>query len=272
VRAIVHLSDLHFGRTDPAVLGPLAASILAAAPDLVVVSGDITQRARAREFEEARRFLQSLPKPQIVVPGNHDIPLYDLFSRWLRPLNSFQSYICDDLETFYSDPEIAVVGINTARSWSFKGGRINRDQVASGCARLNRLPDNILRLIVTHHPFALSNQESSQGIVGRATMAMTGFANCRVDVIFSGHMHVGHATSSVARYGSSHRAALLVQAGTASSTRRRDETNSYNIVRLDRTNVTVERLAWSHLLNSFAPVSTEQFHLLSSGWVVSPIH
>lgn len=264
MRSIVHLSDLHFGRTEPTILPALAAAITSAKPDVVVVSGDLTQRARVKQFDEARRFLQSLPKPQIVVPGNHDIPLYNPVARWLRPLDNFRNYICADLEPFYSDTEIAVAGINTARSWSFKGGRINREQVVRGCARLNRLPDSVMRLVVTHHPFVLP------GIVGRATMAIRGLTDCKVDVVFSGHMHVSHATSSVAQYGHSHRAALLIQAGTATSSRRRDEANSYNIVRLEKANVTVECLAWNQSLNSFALVSKEHFRLESNGWVHSP--
>ena len=105
-------------------------------PDLVVVSGDLTQRARIEQFKEARRFLDSLPSPQIVVPGNHDVPLYDVLSRFARPLARYRRYITEDLEPFYADDEIAVLGLNTARSLTIKGGRINEAQFARARGRL----------------------------------------------------------------------------------------------------------------------------------------
>ncbi|MGZ8265598.1 MAG: metallophosphoesterase, partial [Burkholderiales bacterium] len=98
MRTLVHLSDLHFGRVNEAVLGPLARRIGAIAPDVVVVSGDLTQRARKRQFRAARAFLDTLPTPQIVVPGNHDIPLYNVFARFLTPLRNYRRYIGNDLE------------------------------------------------------------------------------------------------------------------------------------------------------------------------------
>src|SRR4051794_12900869 len=130
MRTLVHLSDLHFGRTDPAVIEPLLDTVRAIAPHVVVVSGDLTQRARSAEFEEARRFLAALPSPQIVVPGNHDVPLYNVFKRTLRPLAGFARYITTDLSPAYADGEIAILGINTARSMVIKNGRINEQQIA----------------------------------------------------------------------------------------------------------------------------------------------
>jgi 3',5'-cyclic AMP phosphodiesterase CpdA len=269
MRRIVHISDLHFGRTNAAVLPVLAAAIHAEQPDLVVASGDLTQRARARQFEEARRFLSALPQPQIVVPGNHDIPLYNLFSRWLAPLTNYRTYISDDLEPFYSDGEIAVAGINTARAWSFKEGRINERQVARSCARLDSTPAALTRIVVTHHPFSVADVESTDGIVGRAAMAMTGFATCRVDMILSGHMHLGHSGSSTARYGVSAHAALLVQAGTATSSRHRGERNSFNVVRISRPDITVERRTWDDSEGAFKPAGTDHFRWTEAGWAAS---
>src|SRR4051812_8508391 len=115
MRRIVHLSDLHFGRVDDRLPRALLDAVGAASPDLVVISGDMTQRARVEEFEAARAFLAELPQPQLVVPGNHDIPLYDVFRRTLRPLNRFRRYISSDIEPGYFDGEIAVAGISTAR-------------------------------------------------------------------------------------------------------------------------------------------------------------
>src|SRR5882672_7941733 len=129
MRSIVHLSDIHFGRVDAAVVGPLIETINQIAPDVVAVSGDLTQRARSRQFIEARAFLDELPKPQIVVPGNHDVPLHNVFTRFARPLAKYRRYINEDLRPFYHDEELAVLGVNTARSLTIKGGRINEEQI-----------------------------------------------------------------------------------------------------------------------------------------------
>src|SRR5690242_8777714 len=102
MRTILHLSDLHFGRTDPALIDPLLAAAREIAPDVVVVSGDLTQRARRAEFAAARAFLDALPSPQIVIPGNHDVPLYDVFSRFFRRLDRYQRTITEDLEPFFA--------------------------------------------------------------------------------------------------------------------------------------------------------------------------
>ena len=266
MRLIAHISDLHFGRINSHMLPALAASIRAESPDLVVVSGDLTQRARTNQFLQAREFLQALPHPQLVVPGNHDIPLFNAISRWLSPLGKFRRYITADLEPFYSDDEIAVAGVNTARSWSFKDGRINAGQVARSCARLSSAPGSLTRLIVTHHPFALPTMASSQGIVGRAEMAITGFADCRVDMILSGHLHISHSAPSVARYGDTAHAALLVQAGTAISSRARGEPNAFNIIRIDRPNAIVEQRSWDDSGKTFVKTGTERFVCTANGW------
>ncbi|HZV65877.1 MAG TPA: metallophosphoesterase, partial [Telluria sp.] len=151
MRTLVHLSDLHFGRVDALLLDPLRELVRRLAPDLVVVSGDLTQRARSAQFEAARAWLDTLPGPQIIVPGNHDISLYNVFRRFLQPLERYRRYITDDLAPVYKDEEIAVLGVNTARSLTFKDGRINREQIAALRGRLAGL-DGRTKVVVTHHP------------------------------------------------------------------------------------------------------------------------
>src|SRR4030081_1904468 len=125
MRTVAHLSDPHFGRIERATVQALIASVTEARPDVVVISGDLTQRAKESEFQEARQFLDALPSPQIVVPGNHDVPLYNLLARVLKPLRNYQRYISNELEPLYCDDEIAIVGVNTARSLTLKNGRIS---------------------------------------------------------------------------------------------------------------------------------------------------
>ena len=111
MRTIAHLSDLHFGREDPRAVDALARDLDELAPSLVAVSGDLTQRARAREFEKARDFLTGLAGPVLVVPGNHDVPLFDVVRRFVSPLGRYRAFVAEDLEPVHEDEELVVVGI-----------------------------------------------------------------------------------------------------------------------------------------------------------------
>lgn len=266
MRTIVHVSDLHFGRVDAEVVERLRAHIRLVSPDLLVVSGDLTQRAREREYQQARDFLRSLAFPQIVVPGNHDVPLHNVISRFRSPLDRYRQYITDDLAPFYADDEIAVLGINTARSLTWKNGRISSTQVAASCERLERSTSEVVRVIVTHHPFDLPANHRQRHLVGRARMAMAGFAACDVDLFLSGHLHVSGITHTVERYKIRGHAALVVQAGTATSTRRRAEVNSWNLLRIARPWLTIERFDWSSERRSFESVAAGRFKKTGEGW------
>ncbi len=266
MRTLVHLSDLHFGRVDEALIGPLIELVAQNRPDVVVVSGDLTQRARSEQFKQARRFLDSLPMPQIVVPGNHDIPLHNLFNRFVQPLDKYRRYITRDLEPFYVDDEIAILGINSARSLTFKDGRVNESQIARVQARLSTLDAHITKVIVTHHPFDLPADYADTEIVGRAPMAMKMFASCGADMLLAGHLHVSHAGNTAARYAISGYAALVVQAGTATSTRSRGESNSFNVIQIHSPHISIKRFTWAPQLSAFTVFTTESFQRSASGW------
>ncbi|MFA9218843.1 MAG: metallophosphoesterase [Sphingomonadaceae bacterium] len=266
MRTIVHLSDLHFGRVDSALLQPLQQLVNRLAPDLLVVSGDLTQRARSAEFIAARAFLDELPGPQIVVPGNHDIPLYNVAKRFLMPLRNYQRYVTLDLVPQFVDEEIAVVGINTARSLTFKDGRINREQIAQIRQRMDGVAEHLTRIVVTHHPFDLPEQHGKDDLVNRAPLAMGAFAECGVDLLLAGHMHTSHAANSALRYQISGYAALMVQAGTATSTRGRGEANAFNVLRVEPDHIEVEHYNWLPAAGSFGLASTEGFRRLGGVW------
>jgi 3',5'-cyclic AMP phosphodiesterase CpdA len=262
MRTIVHLSDLHFGRIDPAVVEALAAAVPSLRPDLVAISGDLTQRAREPEFRQASAFLRRLPQPQIVVPGNHDVPLDNLVKRFLEPLTLYRRYIANDLEPFFADNEMAVAGVNTARSLTWKGGRINAGQVLRTFEKLCVLDERMIKIVVTHHPFDLSAAHSRRKLVGRAPMAMARFSQCGADVFLAGHMHQSYTGHTAARYRIAGYAALVVQAGTATSTRGRGERNSFNVLRLAYPRVTVDRYTWAG--RDFARSASETFERAAS--------
>jgi 3',5'-cyclic AMP phosphodiesterase CpdA len=266
MRTLVHLSDLHFGRTDPAVIEPLLAAVAAARPDVVVVSGDLTQRAKAHEFEQAHAFLARLPRPQIVVPGNHDVPLYRVWERFLSPLGKYRRHISQDLEPSFVDDEIAVMGVITARSLTFKDGRINDEQMRAIAHRLAPLGENVLKVVVTHHPFDLPDQTGDVDLVGRARAAMEVFARCGVDLLLAGHFHTSEAGSTEARHEIAGYSALVVQAGTATSTRGRGEENSFNVLHVTSDRIVVERMAWRDDAAAFVLAGSERFARDGSRW------
>jgi 3',5'-cyclic AMP phosphodiesterase CpdA len=267
VRSIVHLSDLHFGRVNQQAISPLIEAITQITPDLVTVSGDLTQRARTQQFKEARAFLDRLPTPQIVVPGNHDVPLHNVVARFLQPLRKYRRHITDDLQPFYSDDEIAVLGVNTARSLTIKEGRINEEQVAWMRERLYACDPGVVKIVVTHHPFDLPEGHDERDLVGRSRMAMEALACCGADLFLAGHLHVSHTSHSATRYHIKGYSALVVQAGTASSARGRGEENSFNVLRIDRPQIAVERFEWRPERGAFILVMSERFRHMSDGWI-----
>ena len=265
MRRIVHLSDLHFGHIRRETLGPLQEAVRAARPHLVAVSGDLTQRARKGQFREAARFLETLPAPRLVVPGNHDVPFYNVLYRFLRPLHNYRRFISADTEPYYEDAEMAVAGLNTARSLTFKSGRVNEAQIARVSERLCRLGDGVTKIVLTHHPFDVPEGSHHAELVGRADMAMKILAQCGADVLLAGHLHVSHTGHTATRYKIAGHSALVIQAGTATSTRERGERNSFNVVYVERPRIAVERHVWDSS-GAFVPAAREEFRHTPDGW------
>jgi 3',5'-cyclic AMP phosphodiesterase CpdA len=266
MRKLVHLSDLHFGRVDYGVVEPLIATVNEMKPHVVAVSGDLTQRARSHQFAEARKFLDALPEPQIIVPGNHDVPLYNFVARFTQPLMKYRRHITDDLEPFYADEEVAILGINTARSLTTKYGRINERQIESIRQRMCSYSEEMTKIIVTHHPFDLPEGHDESDLVGRAELAMQALASCGADVLLAGHLHVGHTGQTATRYKIEGHSALVISAGTATSTRGRGESNSFNLIRINHPYIKVERLSWQAETGRFTPSLSESFEHTTGGW------
>lgn len=267
MRKIVHLSDVHFGTADPTMVERVIEKVNEIGPDVVVVSGDLTQRARTIEFQQARHFLDQLPIPQIVVPGNHDVPMHNIFDRFFRPLNKFQKYITDDLTPTFIDDQIAIVGVNTARSMTVKGGRINKSQIADIQAKFCPLAEEILKVVVTHHPFDLPEGGDEDDIVGRAEKAMPLISDCGGDLFLAGHLHVSNIETTSKRYKLENgRVALILQAGTATSFRVRGEINSFNMLEFKNHVLRVERLECLSIETGFVPAENKRYERSENGW------
>ena len=232
---LVHLSDLHFGAHDDRLVEAVEARVDELKPDLIVISGDFTQRARTEQFEQACQFLDRLKgkgHEVLGVPGNHDVPLYDVLRRFLSPLTRYRRFIDESLCPFHEVPGAAVLGINTARSLTFKDGRINQKQVEFIRDTFARTRPDTLRILVTHHPlFALPVGDGPElgKAIGRQELALDAVADAGVDLLLAGHNHRAsshHANELVTGAGE----ALVIQAGTATSTRLRDEEQSFNLI------------------------------------------
>jgi 3',5'-cyclic AMP phosphodiesterase CpdA len=256
---IAHLSDLHFGRHDPDVVASLELWLAVARPDLVVISGDLTQRARGGQFREARAFLDRLGRDGLkvlAVPGNHDVPLYDVLRRFLAPLHRYRRYISEELCPRWEDDELVVLGINTARSLTFKDGSIAEEQLE----RIRRCFDAAstkLHVLVTHHPLLalpIGEEGAATRTAKRSALALRAAADAGVDLLLAGHFHRSHAVlggwQEEAERAEDHATnvgpALVVQAGTATSTRLRgDEAQSFNWLELHPEGMSLTVQTWN---------------------------
>jgi 3',5'-cyclic AMP phosphodiesterase CpdA len=271
---LIHLSDLHFGAHDERLVEAVEQRIREEKPDLVVISGDLTQRARTEQFKDACRFLERLREAGhevLAVPGNHDVPLYDVLRRFLSPLTRYRRYIDDDLCPFLELPGAAVLGINTARSLTFKDGRISHEQMDFIRETFAKTDANAMRILVTHHPlFALPVGDGPElgKAVGRQELALDAIADAGVDVLLAGHHHrasTHHASDLVTRAGS----ALIVQAGTATSTRLRDEEQSFNRIDFAGDNVTLTVQSWAG--DRFASTNAQLFVREGDRWRIAGV-
>lgn len=272
---IAHLSDVHFGAHDPRIVSALETLLPELAPDLVVISGDFTQRARTEQYRQACEFLDRLEQAGLAVlgvPGNHDIPLYDVARRFARPLHRYRRYIDEELCPWFETDEIAVLGINTARSLTFKHGRISHEQMALIRERFGKVPKEKTRILVTHHPLFAMPIGDAEGLtrtVGRHGEALQAIGDAGIHLLLAGHFHRAYSRSAretVKTAGPE----LVIQAGTATSTRvRGDEMQSFNWIEIHGPGrVELSVFGWNEV--SFSPGSPACFVLTGDNWCDEP--
>ncbi|HZH27225.1 MAG TPA: metallophosphoesterase [Azospirillaceae bacterium] len=245
-RTLAHISDLHFGRIRDEVVEALLADLAAAAPSLIIISGDFTQRARKGQYEAARRFLDRLCTPWLAVPGNHDVPTFDVVSRYLRPLTYFKRYITKDDYPLYIDEEIAVIGINTARAWvwDWSHGRVSDQQMRRVSEVMRGVSPKLFKVVFGHHPFLPPPSAPGTRLVGRARSALKALEAAGVELLLAGHLHQAYTGDVMSHHTHIARSILVAQASTATSTRVRGEPNAYNLITIDMPRVTFEVRSW----------------------------
>lgn len=264
---LIHLSDLHFGAHDPRLVAAIERRVDEEKPGLVVISGDFTQRARTEQFKEACAFLERLRDAGhevLAVPGNHDVPLYDVFRRFLSPLTRYKRYIDDVLCPFHELPGVAVLGLNTARSLTFKDGRLSREQIDFIRETFARADPVAMRVLVTHHPlFAIAVGNEHGRAIGRQELALDVIEEMGVDLLLAGHNHLASAHDAsdlVTRAGGT----LVIQAGTATSTRVREQEQSFNRIDITEGAVTLTLESWTG--EAFKPADAQRFERQDGRW------
>ncbi|MET0238395.1 MAG: metallophosphoesterase [Sphingobium sp.] len=248
---IAHLSDIHFGANDPKIVSATEAWLQERRPDLVIVSGDFTQRARVEQFKEASAWLNRLRAAGLrvlAVPGNHDIPLYDVMRRFGAPLERYKKYIDSQLCPWFEDDEVAILGLNTARSLTIKDGRINHDQMDMLRRRFADVAPEKTRILVTHHPlFAMPIGKGTEltEAVGQHDDAVKAVCEAGIHIALAGHFHRTYAEAAY-KMVSNAGGALIIQAGTATSTRLRNaEPQSFNWLHVRHNNeIELQVVVW----------------------------
>ncbi len=264
VRQILHISDVHFGRPHRAKVADGVHELARRQqPDLVVISGDLTQRAKPEEFLEARAFIDRFTAPTLAVPGNHDVPMYRFWERIFTPFGAYRKHFAPELEPVFEDDELLVVGVNTAFNWTQKDGRATRAgrrrlqavlaDAAPGQSKLDRI-----KIVVAHHPVVPAPRFDTQRVLAGAHAVVDLLADSDVELVLSGHLHQAWIGSTENYYPSGRRPVLLAHSGTSTSNRGRGcerRRNTCNWIRLAKDEIEISHLAWDP--------DTSHFHAFS---------
>jgi 3',5'-cyclic AMP phosphodiesterase CpdA len=266
VSLIIHVSDTHFGTELEHVLVALRNLIELEQPSLVIFSGDITQRARRSQFRAAQRFVEQLAAGRVlVIPGNHDIPLFNLFARVFYPYANYASAFGAELEPEYESERLLVLGVKTTRRRRHKDGEVSDEQVDRVAERLRRAKPDQLRIVVTHQPVHVIRDRDVANLLHNSERAVRCWSEAGVDLCVGGHIHLPYVRPLNQRFSDLPRAVWAVQAGTAVSHRIRDGVpNSINLIRYPASTPNschVERWDFAAETQTFRPVELHHLHL-----------
>lgn len=266
---LLHISDPHFGTEQPPVVEALLRLAARVQPELVMLSGDITQRARRSQFRAARAFVDRLGAvPTLVIPGNHDIPLFNVAARLLAPYANFERAFGEELEPVHESPRLLLIALNTTRPRRHKNGELSREQIERAARRLREAQDGQLRAVVVHQPIAVTRAEDEQNLLRGHAAAIEAWSDAGADLVLGGHIHLPYVLALHERLPGLARRLWAVQAGTAVSRRVRDGApNSVNLIRwagaLPTGRCVIERWDYSAAAGGFSAAGTTA---LDTGW------
>ncbi|WP_052573466.1 metallophosphoesterase [Haloferula sp. BvORR071] len=261
---ILHLSDPHFGAADPAIAARFLAQAAELAPDLTVLSGDLTMRARRRELIEARNFVERLPRPRLVIPGNHDIPaLNQPFHRLFAPFKRYREVFGQELEPVHTAPGLHVVGMNSNKAfnpkldWSL--GHLSAENLRRADQRLSGAPGSF-RVLVLHHPL-IAPEGHKRDVVQPLAELQELIARHRVDLVLCGHFHCSHM-AAIGPQGAWH--CVVSQAATVCSTRLQGEPQGFHMIQVEGGLIEIERFVYGG--ENFELEKTFTFTRVEEGW------
>jgi len=264
VTTLLHISDTHFGTEQAPVVEALAALATKLSPQLLVISGDITQRARAAQFAAARRFIDRLALPFVSIPGNHDLTVLNPLARLLAPYTGYRRTFGDELEPVHESDTLLVQCVKTTRWWRHVEGEVNAAQVERVAARLSRARPEQLRVVVVHQPLHVEGEYETRHLLRGRDLALSRWAEAGADVVLGGHIHLPHV-AELTPVGANGARIVIAQAGTALSTRlRRDAPNSVNVIHheaCDAARCTIERWDFTDERGAFQRINTRAFEL-----------
>ena len=269
---LLQISDTHFGTERPPVVDALVRLAHEQRPTVAVLSGDVTQRARPAQFRAARLFVERLRVPKtLVVPGNHDIPLFNVAARLFAPYANLCRVFGPDLEPEFEVDDLLVITVNTTRRWRHENGVVSRRQIERVARRLEHARREQVRVVVTHQPVAVTKPQDRKNLLVNHRAAIQAWSQAGADLVLGGHIHLPFVVALHRRYEKLDHTMWAVQAGTAVSSRiRRGANNSVNMLRTmegtgGRRSVCVERWDYDEPTRRFVCESSEELNTYATG-------
>ncbi len=264
---LLQISDLHFGPPYVEQVGEAALRMaISLHPDAIIINGDLTQRAKREQFVAAKQYMERLPHvPQLVIPGNHDVPLYRVVERLFDPHRLYREIISEELNPVLRIDGAVIVGLDsTAPRRAISNGQIFKWQLDHCERALNETPSGIARIVVAHHHFAPAPDHLRDSNMPNAKRAIERFADLKVDMILGGHLHRAYIGNSLDFYPGSHRdrGIIIAQCGTTTSRRgrgREQEKNSLNQIEIVEGRITITHYMYFHESDAFEETSRHSF-------------
>jgi 3',5'-cyclic AMP phosphodiesterase CpdA len=271
----MHVSDLHAGPPfNPALARQLAQEAHDLKPDLLVVSGDLVQRADfPHQWEVIKTYLQSLPTPRLVVPGNHDVPLFNVFNRLFRPTSAYTRHISADLNPVFELPGLVVVGGNSAHGLTVDGGFMSREQLRTMEGVFNRYPDSVCKVAVLHHHVVNPPGASRRRKISNGEEVVEMLDRCGVELLLCGHIHVSYVGTTLDVRPNLRQGTIICQSGTSTSRRgkgRERGKNSYNVIEIRDTTIRIGQHLYLEDAGRYVPVAEHIFPHRSAGAYMLP--
>lgn len=232
---VLQLSDPHFGTERPMAMAALERFCGELQPDLLLVTGDVTQRARPVEFSRAKAFIDKLAVPaRLVIPGNHDIPLYAMHTRLMHPYRRYERAFGPAVDGEFDNDDLLLIALITTRRYRHKHGEVSEAQIERTAHRLASARPGQLRLVAVHQPVAVTRESDLVNLLRGHARAVRRWAEAGADAVVGGHIHLPYVLPLHERRPELPRAVWAVQAGTALSTRVRGGIpNSVNVIRTE---------------------------------------